>query len=276
MRAGEVGLRRRCGGILSRPRSASVRTWSRPTWPGADAAAGCDLLLAIGSTLAVYPIVHVLLAVAHGHVSVIVNGSPTAMDDLADAVLTGLISELLPALDPDTLSGASTTCGGRPSPGRRTSPNWRSTCCSAWRLRSRCASSAVGRGTGCGCPGQGSCLSTSNPVPSVVHRGGGRSGRTPRSVLPSRRVAMGSSRSACISTTSVAPKSWRRQPSRRNGTVFDSAKLNPGMTAEAEQEVVLVTARRTTAVLVSASRGPGGVGQVEHEGGGSGRSPEAR
>ncbi len=29
---------------------------------------------------------------------VIVNGSPTAMDDLADVVLTGSISDLLPAL----------------------------------------------------------------------------------------------------------------------------------------------------------------------------------
>jgi NAD-dependent SIR2 family protein deacetylase len=36
--------------------------------------------------------------VAAGARVVIVNGSPTAMDDLADLVLTGSISEVLPAL----------------------------------------------------------------------------------------------------------------------------------------------------------------------------------
>jgi NAD-dependent deacetylase len=49
--------------------------------------------------LAVHPIADVVpLAVAGGARVVIVNGSPTAMDDLADVVLTGSISDLLPAL----------------------------------------------------------------------------------------------------------------------------------------------------------------------------------
>ncbi len=41
------------------------------------------------------------LAVAQGAPVVIVNGSPTAMDDLADVVINGSISEVLPALFAD-------------------------------------------------------------------------------------------------------------------------------------------------------------------------------
>ena len=58
--------------------------------------AECDLLLAVGSTLSVYPAAScVPIAKSRGATVVIVNGSPTAMDDLADAVLTGSISDLL-------------------------------------------------------------------------------------------------------------------------------------------------------------------------------------
>lgn len=66
----------------------------------ADAAARrCDVLLAVGSTLSVYPIAEVVpLAISHGARVAIVNGSPTAMDDLADIVLRGSISDLLPAV----------------------------------------------------------------------------------------------------------------------------------------------------------------------------------
>jgi NAD-dependent SIR2 family protein deacetylase len=38
------------------------------------------------------------LAASSGARVAIVNGSPTAMDDLADAMLMGSISEILPAL----------------------------------------------------------------------------------------------------------------------------------------------------------------------------------
>ena len=66
----------------------------------ADAAArSCDLLLALGTTLAVHPIGDVVpLAAAHGARIVIVNDRPTEMDDLADAVLRGTLGALLPAL----------------------------------------------------------------------------------------------------------------------------------------------------------------------------------
>jgi NAD-dependent SIR2 family protein deacetylase len=41
------------------------------------------------------------IAVASGADVAIVNGSPTAMDDLADVVVRGPISEILPALIAD-------------------------------------------------------------------------------------------------------------------------------------------------------------------------------
>jgi len=75
-------------------------------WPMAHAldrafrAAGeADLLLAVGSTLTVYPIAALPeLAAAGGAPVVVVNGSPTQYDDRADAVLRGPLSEILPAL----------------------------------------------------------------------------------------------------------------------------------------------------------------------------------
>lgn len=58
-----------------------------------------DVLVAVGSTLSVYPVAGcVPLARAAGARVVIVNGGPTAMDDEADAVLRGPIAELLPAV----------------------------------------------------------------------------------------------------------------------------------------------------------------------------------
>jgi NAD-dependent deacetylase len=104
VRAGEEDPHcRTCGGIL---KSATI-SFGQSLVPGdlqrADAAArGGDLLLAIGTTLAVYPVADMVpLAVAAGARVVILNDSPTAMDDLADVVLRGSISEVLPALVAD-------------------------------------------------------------------------------------------------------------------------------------------------------------------------------
>jgi NAD-dependent deacetylase len=59
----------------------------------------CDLMLAIGSTLSVYPAANcVPRALAAGARVVIVNGGPTEMDHLADAVLHGPIGDIVPAL----------------------------------------------------------------------------------------------------------------------------------------------------------------------------------
>ncbi|HEY8553394.1 MAG TPA: Sir2 family NAD-dependent protein deacetylase [Burkholderiales bacterium] len=63
------------------------------------AASEADLLLAIGSSLQVYPVANVVpCAKAAGARVVIVNAEPTPFDDMADAVLAGRIGELLPAL----------------------------------------------------------------------------------------------------------------------------------------------------------------------------------
>jgi NAD-dependent deacetylase len=63
------------------------------------AADDCDVLLAAGSMLSVFPAANVVpRAKAQGACVVIVNGEPTGMDRFADAVLIGLLGELLPAL----------------------------------------------------------------------------------------------------------------------------------------------------------------------------------
>ena len=68
-----------------------------------EAAEGCDLILAIGTTLAVYPIAAMVpIAKEAGARVVILNGEPTEMDGVADAVLHGSISEILPQLVPET------------------------------------------------------------------------------------------------------------------------------------------------------------------------------
>ena len=59
----------------------------------------CDLLLAVGSTLSVFPAANcVPRAKAGGASIVIVNGEETAMDRYADHLLVGGIGEILPAL----------------------------------------------------------------------------------------------------------------------------------------------------------------------------------
>lgn len=64
-----------------------------------DLAAECDLMLVVGSSLAVHPAARVPL-VAHdaGAPLVILNAEPTPFDDLATVVLRGRAGELLPEL----------------------------------------------------------------------------------------------------------------------------------------------------------------------------------
>lgn len=89
-----------CGGILksstiSFGQSLVVEDLERSE----VAAQNCDLLLAVGSTLSVFPIANVVpVAKSFGASVVIVNGSPTEMDVLADVVVRGSISEVLPAI----------------------------------------------------------------------------------------------------------------------------------------------------------------------------------
>lgn len=63
------------------------------------AAATCDLLLCVGSTLGVYPVARMVpVAARAGAAVVIVNGSPTEQDALGTVVVRGSISEVLPAI----------------------------------------------------------------------------------------------------------------------------------------------------------------------------------
>jgi NAD-dependent deacetylase len=62
-------------------------------------ASEADLLLAIGSTLQVYPVAGAVpLAAENGARIVIINAEPTGMDDLADALINSSISEVLPQI----------------------------------------------------------------------------------------------------------------------------------------------------------------------------------
>src|SRR3984957_6912471 len=89
-----------CGGILkSATISFGQSLVAEDLFRAEEAAADCDLLLAVGSTLAVFPAAGLVpIAVRHGAVAIIVNGEPTDMDGLADVVLRDSISECLPAL----------------------------------------------------------------------------------------------------------------------------------------------------------------------------------
>jgi NAD-dependent deacetylase len=90
----------RCGGIL---KSTTVFFGENLRPDDVDRAFGAaeaaDLLLAVGTTLAVFPVARLVpVAKAAGARIVIVNGSPTDQDDAADVVVRGRIGDLLPRL----------------------------------------------------------------------------------------------------------------------------------------------------------------------------------
>ena len=89
-----------CGGVLKSATISFGQSLDPAVLAGAEeAAADCDLLLAVGSTLAVYPAAGLVpLAHRRGHAVVIVNAQPTPYDDLAGAVVRGSISDVLPVL----------------------------------------------------------------------------------------------------------------------------------------------------------------------------------
>jgi NAD-dependent deacetylase len=101
VRAGDVDPHcEDCGGIL---KSATI-SFGQALDPDVlaraeEAVADCDLLLAVGSTLAVYPAAALVpLAYRSGTAVVIVNAQPTSYDELAAAVVRVPISEVLPDL----------------------------------------------------------------------------------------------------------------------------------------------------------------------------------
>ncbi len=101
VRAGEADPScRLCGGIL---KSATISFGQNlvvaDLHRAEQAAMACDVMLAVGSTLAVYPIANVV-PIAHqaGAPVVIVNAEPTPFDGLATAVVPASISEALPLI----------------------------------------------------------------------------------------------------------------------------------------------------------------------------------
>ena len=102
-----------CGGILKSATISFCQNLVAADLVRAEAAASrCDLLLCVGSTLAVYPAAGLVPRAVHsGAAVVIVNGGPTEMDAEADVVVNGSISEILPLLveplDPDRGGTAS-------------------------------------------------------------------------------------------------------------------------------------------------------------------------
>ena len=91
---------RTCGGIL---KSATI-SFGQGLVPediarAQRAARECDLMLAIGTKLSVWPVAGVVpVAKDAGARVVILNAEPTDMDGLADAVIRGPIGEILPRL----------------------------------------------------------------------------------------------------------------------------------------------------------------------------------
>ena len=91
---------RSCGGILKTATISFGQGLVQKDMERAQQAARmCDLMLAVGSTLSVYPVAGVVpVAKEVGARVVIVNAEPTAMDNMADAVLRGSISAILPQI----------------------------------------------------------------------------------------------------------------------------------------------------------------------------------
>jgi NAD-dependent deacetylase len=100
-----------CGGIL---KSATVLFGQTPeandVARAQRAAYRADVLLAVGTTLGVWPAASVVpIALEHGARLIIVNAQSTPFDDEADVVLHESISEVLPPIvrgaqdDPDVI-----------------------------------------------------------------------------------------------------------------------------------------------------------------------------
>jgi NAD-dependent deacetylase len=101
VRAGEADPPcRSCGGILKSATISFGQGLVAADLERAERAArACDLMLAVGTRLSVWPVAGVVpTAKAAGARVVIVNAEPTEMDELADAVLRGPIGALLPRL----------------------------------------------------------------------------------------------------------------------------------------------------------------------------------
>ncbi len=91
---------RSCGGILKAATISFGQGLVQEDLLRAERAAqACDLMLAIGTTLGVFPIANVVpVAKGAGARVVILNAEPTQMDPLGDVVIRGSISDVLPRI----------------------------------------------------------------------------------------------------------------------------------------------------------------------------------
>ena len=90
----------KCGGLLkSATISFGQSLVAEDIQAAMDAARDCDLMIAVGTTLGVYPIAGVVPIASQLNVPIIIlNGSPTELDHLATIKLTGSISDILPRM----------------------------------------------------------------------------------------------------------------------------------------------------------------------------------
>jgi NAD-dependent deacetylase len=91
---------RSCGGIL---KSATISFGQNLVPEDMDrarrAAEGCDLFIALGTTLTVYPVAYLpQIALDAGADLVVINAEPTAFDNRARWVVRGSIGEMLPPI----------------------------------------------------------------------------------------------------------------------------------------------------------------------------------
>jgi NAD-dependent deacetylase len=91
---------RTCGGILKSATISFGQSLVPEDLRRAELAARrCDVMLAVGTKLSVWPVAGVVpVAKEAGARVVIVNAQPTEMDNLADVILRGAIGEILPRL----------------------------------------------------------------------------------------------------------------------------------------------------------------------------------
>ena len=91
---------RECGGILKSATISFGQGLVAEDLERAEVAArSCDVMIAVGTTLGVYPIAAVVpIAAECGARIVIVNAERTEMDALADVIVRGSISDVLPKI----------------------------------------------------------------------------------------------------------------------------------------------------------------------------------
>lgn len=89
-----------CGGLLKSATISFGQNLDQDDLARAERAAGeCDLFVAVGTSLAVFPINQTVpLAIEGGAPVIIVNAEPTVFDDVVDVVLQESISDVLPRI----------------------------------------------------------------------------------------------------------------------------------------------------------------------------------